>query len=84
MWRIEMFWCAWLTPSIILTSNPYKRILAADIPGRAAKRLEPTPPHIPYLTILTFLIFYASFSFFIRSRFHIKCGFDNQILQGLA
>lgn len=35
-------------------------------------QLEPTPPHIAYLTISSFLIVYALFSLFIRNHLHLS------------
>lgn len=36
------------------------------------EQLEPTPPHIAYLTISSFLIVYAIFSLFIRNNLHLS------------
>lgn len=36
------------------------------------KQLEPTPPHLTYLILAAFLIFYALFSLFIRNRLHLS------------
>lgn len=36
------------------------------------KQLEPTPPHLTYLILSTFLIFYALFSQAIRNRLHLS------------
>lgn len=38
----------------------------------AWKQLEPTAPHLTYLTLSTFLITYALFSSFIRNRLHLS------------
>jgi len=35
-------------------------------------QLEPTPPHVAYLTISGFLIIYALFSLFIRNKLHLS------------
>ena len=35
-------------------------------------QLEPTAPHIAYLTISCFLIFYALFSLFLRNKLHLS------------
>jgi NhaP-type Na+/H+ or K+/H+ antiporter len=36
------------------------------------KQLEPTPPHLTYLVLSSFLIAYALFSSFIRNRLHLS------------
>jgi hypothetical protein len=36
------------------------------------KQLEPTPPHVTYLTLTSFLILYALFSLMIRNRLHLS------------
>jgi len=38
----------------------------------AWKQFEPTPPHLTYLTLTSFLIIYALFSLMIRNRFHLS------------
>lgn len=35
-------------------------------------QLEPTAPHLAYLTISIFLIIYALFSIFIRNNLHLS------------
>ncbi|KAH8730729.1 ORMDL family-domain-containing protein [Phaeosphaeriaceae sp. PMI808] len=41
-------------------------------PIMAWKQLEPTPPHVTYLTLTSFLILYALFSLMIRNRLHLS------------
>ncbi|KAH7083042.1 Cation/H+ exchanger [Paraphoma chrysanthemicola] len=36
------------------------------------KQLEPTPPHVTYLTLTSFLLLYALFSLMIRNRLHLS------------
>jgi NhaP-type Na+/H+ or K+/H+ antiporter len=36
------------------------------------KQLEPTGPHVTYLTLTFFLILYALFSVLIRNRLHLS------------
>ena len=36
------------------------------------KQLEPTPPHLTYLVLTSFLILYALFSLMIRNRLHLS------------
>jgi NhaP-type Na+/H+ or K+/H+ antiporter len=38
----------------------------------AWKQLEPTGPHVTYLTLTSFLILYALFSLLIRNRLHLS------------
>jgi hypothetical protein len=38
----------------------------------AWKQFEPTPPHLTYLTLTSFLILYALFSLMIRNRLHLS------------
>lgn len=38
----------------------------------AWSQLEPTPPHVTYLTLTSFLILYALFSLMIRNRLHLS------------
>jgi NhaP-type Na+/H+ or K+/H+ antiporter len=38
----------------------------------AWKQLEPTGPHVTYLTVTSFLILYALFSLMIRNRLHLS------------
>jgi NhaP-type Na+/H+ or K+/H+ antiporter len=38
----------------------------------AWKQLEPTPPHLTYLTLTSFLLLYALFSLMIRNRLHLS------------
>jgi len=35
-------------------------------------QIEPTPAHVSYLTLTTFLIFYTLFARFIRNRLHLS------------
>jgi NhaP-type Na+/H+ or K+/H+ antiporter len=36
------------------------------------KQLEPTGPHVTYVTVTAFLILYALFSLMIRNRLHLS------------
>jgi NhaP-type Na+/H+ or K+/H+ antiporter len=38
----------------------------------AWKQLEPTAPHVTYLTVTAFLLLYALFSLMIRNRLHLS------------
>ena len=40
--------------------------------SRMWSQLEPTPPHVAYLTLSIFLIIYALFSLFIRNVLHLS------------
>lgn len=49
-----------------------ERSQAEDLLGSMWDQLEPTPPHIAYLAISSFLIIYALFSLFIRNHLHLS------------